>query len=213
MKKTHLKPIYLIFMLAFILSCNSDDTQTENQTFVANTFSFEMDTVKWLPSILNEDECFQAFSCQYGQIISPTQTIESFRIIGYQDSNGVTDVNSDNMFRLLMLADQGPGIYPINGSYQTSVEQPHVLFVLQDNTSEKRYVNSTTEESFFVQLDNIEFIESSAIPKIKGSFWGTLYNEQDTSDLMIIKNGTFTFKQIGLNDFNQCSISQFSFTD
>ena len=51
----------------------------------------------------------------------------------------------------------------------------------------------------------LEPVYGGVLHGIKGSFAGTLYNEANPMDSLIISRGTFTLKKVNWYNFNQCA--------
>ncbi len=184
---------YSIFLLVLLLiSCKHEEPKAR---VPINFFSMQIDGQLWTPFQSKEDICVSTYHCSFAHYgNSPLYTIYAYR-----DPTGRADAYSENLLRLRVMNVTEPGTYPLDGSYKEDFDS-YIIFQIQQPTGNpKRYVNDHFRSPFIIQVNEIFQPEGSAIPGIKGSFSGTLYNEDDLLDSLVIENGDFTFKYLGNN--------------
>lgn len=188
-----------MYKIAFILlplifsACEKEEIRKEVKTPV-NSLSMKVNGEYWEPSVPDGDSCRSTFYCLSGGWINTDGAERPFyEIYSYKDPNALDDYRSENQFRFQIMNVKQPGIYPITGFYGFDTE-PYAIFVLNKDGVNKRYVNKTNEISFIATVNELVPTKLITFTGIKGFFQGTLYNEKDPLDSLVITNGQFTFK-------------------
>ena len=201
----------LVFACISLLSCNNDD-ETVQQQFTVNSLHFDYDNTTFSPDQLNNNECQLNLRYIFGGITTSNTAgeIPTFDITAVHTN---PDSGTEIIFDTRIVADKDTDTYAITGAFSSITESNTRITIKQNNGSNKTFINSTTEEQFFVEVQNINYVENSAIPKIRGKFWGVLYNQDDTTETLTINNGEFVFRKTLLSDFNHCDTEEFIFTE
>ncbi len=181
---------------------NSDEEVTVTPN-VLNSFGFTLNGESWRPHTNDNNECIQTFNCS-SWALSGNPEIPFYTIRAFRDPNGKTGENSENVLRFQLRDVSDTRSYTISGSYKEDLSS-YVLFIINksDGTS-TRYINAMDQDAFFARVDDFIPIEGFSRQGIKGSFFGTLYNEEDSSDSLAIEKGTFTFEKINWSNYDQC---------
>ena len=195
-----MQTLIVVSLLLFGLSCRQSETITEQKAEVLNAFDMFVNNQAWQPSKLGEDDCMQTFQAAWSTLGSSP----FFTAWAYKDAKGVTTNQSQNAFQLQIIDVQRVGQYRITGSYKTDFAA-YVLFRINkpDGTS-IRYVNDD-KGSFTVVVSDFLPSTSPFRPGIKGSFSGTLYNETNPLDSLVIQKGSFSFRKLNWYNSNQCA--------
>ena len=201
----------LLFACISLLSCNNDD-ETVQQQFIANSLVFNYNDKVFSPDQLNDNECQLNLKYIFGGIITSNAAgeIPTFDITAVHTN---PDLGTEIIFDTRIVADKDTDTYAVTGAFSSITESNIRITIKQNDGSNKTFINSTTEEQFFVEVQNINYVENSAIPKIRGKFWGVLYNQDDTTETLTINNGEFVFRKTLLSDFNHCDTEEFIFTE
>jgi hypothetical protein len=96
------------------------------------------------------------------------------------------------------------GQYILNGFYQENFSSYAIFARKNADGTSTRYINKTNSEGFSVIIDEFLTLKGSHVTGIKGTFYGTLYNENNPSDSITIQQGEFTLRKINWYNFNQC---------
>lgn len=202
------KKLLLIVFSVFIFGCDDDDIDNDiiDQPEITqlNAFSMRLASQIWEPATIDYQECMRTFYCSWSSLTKQNVEQPFYNIKAYKDPHAKTGPNSENFFELQIFDVQETGSYEISATYKEDFSS-FALFVmnLPDGDS-RRYVNEVNGNSFVVEIDEFIPIEGFSLPGIKGSFYGTLYNEDNPLDSLVLEEGDFTFGKINWNNFNQC---------
>ena len=201
----------LVFACISLLSCNNDNEITP-QPFPVNSLHFDYGNATFSPDQLNNNECQLNLTYTFGGITTSNIDflIPTFNIIAVHTN---PDSDAEIIFDTRIVADKDTDTYAVTGAFSSITESNIRITIKQNDGSNKTFINSTTEEQFFVEVQNINYVENSAIPKIRGKFWGVLYNQDDVTETLTINNGEFVFRKTLLSDFNHCDTEEFIFTE
>jgi hypothetical protein len=192
------KSIYLTtVVLTLILGCTKKE-ELKKAPEPVNSFLMEIDGQLWEPSVINNDECYVAYSCELSYINNrPFYTIKA-----YKDSQSRTNSESENIFRLQIMDVANVETYSISEPFGTF--NSYARLVLNEDGLQKIYENSTTASHSYVEITEMLPVEGSVFIGIKGTFSGKLFNLDNPDDFIIIENCLFTFNKINRNNFCQC---------
>jgi hypothetical protein len=186
--------VWLVVSFLVAISCNSDDARPVAKNL--NSFKMSLNEKLWEPSVI--DSCTKAFQCEMTRYNdSPFYIIQA-----YQDPQFIADFNSEYQLRMQIMDVHEAGIYPLNEEH--GVFNSYIRLSINDEGGRKVYFNSTTGNSFKVEIKEFYPKEGSQIIGIGGEFSGTIYNLENPLDSLKIKNGTFTFQKTNWHSFNQC---------
>ncbi|EMR01065.1 hypothetical protein ADICEAN_03813 [Cesiribacter andamanensis AMV16] len=193
----------LVMSLLFVLSCEKKEEETIHTP--VNSLSMEINGQAWKP--YERDPCTSTFMCSWTGVSGPGDIdMDLYTISAFKDTKGRADYRSENQLRIQLTDVEAPGVYLTTGSYKSDFDS-YAIFI--DRTagdapeSGKRYVNKTVENSFYVQVEEILPREGVSPNGIRGTFYGTLYNEEDPSDYILIQKGEFTFQILDFG-WNHC---------
>ena len=178
--------MWLLVSFVINFSCDSDDEALSGGENL-NTFQMTLNEKLWEPSVI--DSCTKTFRCEMsGYNDSPFYTIDA-----YQDSQLIADFNSEYHLRMQIMDVREAGLYPLNEEHGDF--NSYIRLSLNDESERKRkiYSNSTTDNSFEVEIEELYPKEGSQVIGIGGEFSGTVYNVENPLDSLEIKNGAFTF--------------------
>jgi len=182
---------YSIFLLVLLLmSCKREEPEAR---VPVDSFSMEVNDQLWTPYQSKENTCVSTYFYNFAHYGSAPL----YTIYAYRDPTGRADAYSENMLRMGVMNVTEPGTYPLDGSYKEFFGSYIIFTVKQSTGNYKRYVNDHFRSPFIIQVNEIPLKEWSSIPGIKGSFSGTLYNEDDSLDSLVIEQGEFTLKYPG----------------
>ncbi|WP_162053727.1 DUF5025 domain-containing protein [Pontibacter pamirensis] len=184
-------PYSIVLLLLLLMSCKDEEPEAR---VPVDSFSMEVNDRLWTPFQSKEDTCVSTYSYSFSHYGSaPVYTIYAYR-----DPTGRADAYSENLLRMRVMNVTKPGTYPLYGSYKEGIDASYIIFQIQQSMGNpKRYVNDPSRRPFIIQVNEIPLKERRTIPGIKGSFSGTLYNEDNLLDSLVIKKGKFTFKYPG----------------
>jgi hypothetical protein len=161
---------------------------------------------KWEPTQIGQDPCQRTFQASWSEFSSNGVSRQYYDLVAHKDPQAVTSHLSENTFRLRIFDVPEIGRYPILGVYREP-RQSSVAFGLRKPTGEYAlYVNKRNDPAFVVVVTDVLYIPpgASVTPRLRGTFSGTLYNEQNPQDSLHISEGTFSFRKMNRNTFNQC---------
>ncbi|WP_147368019.1 DUF5025 domain-containing protein [Fibrisoma montanum] len=192
-------------LLLILLSCREESMSEEPGPQPLNFFEANVNGQIWQPSKLDEENCMQAFQGAWSAITVNGEQKPYYTVWAYRDSRKITNYQSENAFRFQFTNVLKTGQYGITGSYK-NVHDSYALFTVnKPDGSYTRYVNTRNKGTFTVELSEFLPKPGSEIKGIKGSFYGTLYNETDPTDSLVFQRGNFTLQKINWYNFNQCA--------
>jgi hypothetical protein len=123
-----------------------------------------------------------------------------YTFYAYRDPKGIDDGYSENLLRIQIMNVTGPGTYFLDGSYKEDFDS-YILFKAQlPGNDPKLYINDPLRSQFQVKIDQQIPIKDSPSKGVIGSFWGTLYDEDNPADSLVIENGKFIFRVVNYHD-------------
>lgn len=184
-----------IILLVIVLSC---DEITIDKNEKLNNFELILDGQPWSPSIIEKDTCQQAFYCTESSINGSV----FYTIYAYRDSNSIGNYRSDNYFRLQIMDVNHIGTYQISDKYGDFTSYARFI----DNSSGFRKIyDNHMHRSPTVEIQELIPVERGSWTGIRGRFSGTLFNTENQSDSIVIKDCEFLFRKLNFRTFNQCS--------
>ena len=195
------RSLFILSILTVLISCNKENPAPEAiKVQLANSLAMQVDGQQWEPGGSAKEECFRTFNAAWSWL----DRKPFFNISAYRDANGNTGAESENSLLIQIMDITLEGSYSIKGSYVESFTS-HALFrTAKPDGSKATFVNSQTSNSFKVVFEQFMERPNTTLKGVKGSFSGTLYNEKDPSDSIVIKKGSFVFKRTNGYDFRQC---------
>jgi hypothetical protein len=189
-------------MLSFIFSvalsgCSKDEDGTKNPI---NEFSMSLDGRTWKPSVLGD--CQSSFYAAVTYFTYKTGETSSSYLMKANRYSDETNTVTESDFEVVVSDVIELGNYELDGSYK-DLTSSYAVYKKNTASGLKIYINSS-DSPFIVNIKNFLPVKNSEMLGIQGTFEGTLQNEKDPSDKMIIQKGNFTFKKINWYDFNQC---------
>jgi hypothetical protein len=173
-----------------------------------NTFSMILNGAAWQPSQIGPDTCARTYKAEWAEVTTTRGNMPYYTISAYRDPQATATTNSENAFKLRFTEALGVGVYSVAGSYQRDFESYALFTSKGPGGVVRRYVNQQVNSAFRVEVT--EFIPlpvpGVSARGVKGTFYGTLYNETNPSDSLIISRGAFTFRLLNTDvpSFNQC---------
>jgi hypothetical protein len=200
-----LLPLGLMLIMA---SCGKEDRPEPPSIPRHNSFSMTLNGTAWQPSQLGPDTCARTYKAKWAEVQTSRGLMPYYTISAYRDPQAAATPQSENAFTLQFTEVLAPGVYSITGGYQHDFESYAVFTINRPNGTFSRYVNKQVNSAFRVEVS--EFIPlpvaNVAAKGVKGTFSGTLYNENNSSDSLVINRGSFTFMLLGTDvpNYNQC---------
>ncbi|GAA3652418.1 DUF5025 domain-containing protein [Flavivirga jejuensis] len=193
-----MKKNLLVLVLTITFGCNSNDESIPPQQ-VVNTFTMTVNDSQWTPTLIDNDECYSKFNCFFSEV----DFIPLYTITAIKENETETDQkNSEKLwFRIMNLKDVDT--YYLNDEYGDF--KSFARFIINENGIVKIYENSTSENSSKVIIEDIiPPTKNSHLGGVRGIFSGVLYNKNDTSDFIIIRDCNFEFEKTNRTDYYQC---------
>ncbi len=208
------KGLPAIGLLILLLACGTEDVKKEQKPQSVNAFRMLLNGAPWEPSRIGQDECMRTFGGAWSSATDNTGKRPYYTVWAYQDprwesedseDGDVPEYESDNIFLFQVMDVWEPGRYSITGSYKDHISSYARFHVQKPGGTSKLYVNKANSSSFVVEISEIcAPLSELPVNGIKGSFYGTLYNEANPQDSLTIRRGEFTLKKINWYNFNQC---------
>ncbi|MES2730235.1 MAG: DUF5025 domain-containing protein [Bacteroidota bacterium] len=208
MKKTFpvLNPYLLtLALLALLLSCQKEKVIQEQKPQPLNSFSMRLNGQVWQPSQIGKEVCMRTFHGAWSAVTENSQQKPFYTISAYKDPQAKVDYTSENAFKFQISNVKKTGLYEIKGSYTEDFSSYALFTINKPDGTYNRYVNKITHGSFFVEVSEFIPTPASELSGIRGTFYGTLYNEKNPLDSLIFQGGEFTLKKINWYNFNQCA--------
>jgi hypothetical protein len=127
-----------------------------------------------------------------------------YKISAYKDPNSTANLSSENIFEVQILNVSEVGTYIIDGTFEEHFGA-YARFTTNEAGVKKVYQNKENDDSFVVNIAKFYPTEYSELIGISGSFEGTLYNLENPTETINIKNGEFDLRKINRSTFNQCA--------
>lgn len=184
-----------------LFSCQKDSVFFEKKKSTPlNTFSMQVNGREWEPSQIGDDICRRTYNGAW----SALGNTPFFNITAYRDPEAQTSYLAENSLDIQVMNIKGLGKYLLTGSYLGSRESYASFRVNKPNGIYVRYVTTPGKSYFVVEFKAFSPIPGTTLQAVKGVFNGTLYNDKDLRDSVIIDNGTFTFNRPNRYSFDQC---------
>lgn len=195
------KPVLFISLIVLISSCVKDQMSIEKKNPVlVNSFAMEVDGQTWHPGQIDKEECHRTFKGAWSSLDEK----HFFNISAYRDAKGRTDADSENVLQIQVMNVRGTGDYKLTGSYLESFESFAFFKITKQDGSSARYSNKHDISSFTVSFEDFISRSGTNLKGVKGAFYGTLYNDKDPLDSIVITKGAFIFKRTNESNFRQC---------
>lgn len=198
-KSFKIQLLFVFGLMIFTAGCTKNKDHAEKPRTRLNSFQMNVNGQFWEPSIIGGDSCYSRFSCQW----SAVDNIPFYTILAYRDSLAGADYKSESYFRLQIMNVQSPGVYAINEPYGDFTSYARFI-KYEPNGNLKIYDNSKNNTSSQVTIDELLPEKGLTLVGIKGSYTGTLYNDENQNDSIVITECKFIFNRINRGDFGQC---------
>ncbi|MEQ7802050.1 DUF5025 domain-containing protein [Pedobacter sp. ASV1-7] len=167
---------------------------------LVNSFAMEVDGLLWQPGQVGKEECNRTFKGAWSSLGEKP----FFNISAYRDAKGRTDADSENVLEIQVMNVRETGEYKLTGSYLESFKSYALFKITKQDGSSGMYSNKHDISSFTVSFEQFISRPGTNLKGVKGAFYGTLYNEKDPLDSIVIKRGAFVFKKTNEYNFRQC---------
>lgn len=195
------RSLIILICLNVFMSYTKENTAPEAiKPQIVNTFAMQVNGQDWEPGRFGKEPRNRTFNAAWSWL----DRRPFFNISAYRDSNGKTGAESDNSLQLQIMDAGAAGSYGLRGSYLKSFSSHAFFWSTKPEGSKVRYVNSESSNAFKVVFEQFTERPNTTLKGVKGSFFGTLYNEKDPSDFIVIKRGYFSFQRTNGYDFRQC---------
>ncbi len=184
-------------LLISVLGCNKKDELKQNLKPL-NSFSMNINDQLWQPSIIGNDSCSVAYTCEWSKV----DQIPFYTITAYKDPQFRKDNISENIFYLQIMGVNSKGVYPISDPFGDF--KSYARFIKNEPGNQKTYHNSITKETCVVRIDEMIPVAGFSYIGIRGTFSGILFNIDNANDSIVIDNLKFTFKKINRRNYCQC---------
>ncbi len=192
-----MKKILLVLVFAIIFGCNSSDEPIQSPQ-VINTFSININDSQWQPSLINNDKCYSKFNCFYSEI----DAIPFYTITAIKENEVGTDQKNSEKLWLQIMNSKDTGTYYLNDEYGDF--NSFARFIINENGEIKIYENNSKNSSKVIIEEIIPPTKNSFLGGVKGIFSGVLYNKNDKSDFITIRDCSFKFEKTNRTDYYQC---------
>jgi hypothetical protein len=193
--------VFLLSTIISLSSCHKDDVSVEEEKApLVNSFAMELNGKAWQPGQIGKDECMRTYNGAWSSIGENP----FYNITAYWDPKGVADHSSENILRLQIMNLRSLGEYKPRDSYIDPFKSYALFSVKKPDGSSIRYINKGNVASFSVVFQEFITLPNTSIQGVKGTFYGTLYNEVNPLDSITITRGTFTLKKTNWYNFDQC---------
>ncbi|ALJ01050.1 DUF5025 domain-containing protein [Rufibacter tibetensis] len=190
--------LYGVFLL--LVGCQQDDDAVDQTPEPVTSFSMQLNNQRWQPSQIGEDKCMQKFHGAWSYLGGKPY----FTIVASRDAKMVDNTWSEEGLRLQIFDLTRVGVYPITNSYKEDFVSYVSLRVNTSGGAPKVYVNKTDKPAFWVEVKEFYDLPGFSQKGIKGTFYGTLYNEANPQDSVSFEKGEFLFKKVNWHNYNQC---------
>ncbi|MEJ7559294.1 MAG: DUF5025 domain-containing protein [Pedobacter sp.] len=192
--------VALLSFVFFFSNCTREDiSEVTKKALPVNTFGMRVNGKAWEPAQVGTNECLRTYHAAWSKINYPY-----FNIVAYMNPEGLKTDSALNLLQLQIMNVTELGKYELMGSYLTDFK-PYAFFLLKKpDGGFIRYVNKRDVASFYVEFERFIPRPRTDLHGVIGSFYGTLYNEANPLDSVIITSGRFTFNKTNHYDFNQC---------
>lgn len=196
-----LESLILLSLMLLLESCKKEELPEKENSRLLNSFSMQVNGQPWEPSQVGKDECMQTFMATWSTLAeNPYYTISA-----YQSSKAPNVEQSENSFRLQITNVKKTGTYYLLGHHHEPHDSYAVFSVKKSDGTYSQYINKKNNTSFVVEVTDLIPISGSSATGIKGTFRGTLYNENNLLDSLTFSKGDFTFNKLNWRNFNQCA--------
>jgi hypothetical protein len=187
--------LYTSTVLIVCLTACCNKPEEPKARVPVNSFSMHINGWLWKPLEPEGDPCRGTFTCNYSEISGGNPF---YIISAYYDPNGKTDADSESLLYMQIMDVNLPGTYALDGSYRNAFDS--YIVSRQQPPSLKFYANNPQRSPFTVQVQDIFPLKYSFSKGIKGTFSGTLYNEADPADSLMVEQGQFRFAVVNYHD-------------
>ncbi len=197
----------LAILLLAVSSCTSDDegTPVREASLPLNTFSMKIGNQEWVPGQREQDACSRTFSLDQSGLVRAQGEIPFYTIWAYKDPQGLADYRSEDVLLIQFMNVTNTGTYPLTGTYKQNFDSFVIYNQNKPGEPSRRYVNRSDKANFWVTVAAFHPISGSvALTGIQGTFSGTLYNEANPLDSLVISSGKYSFRKMHGSRFNQC---------
>ncbi|MBC7923228.1 MAG: DUF5025 domain-containing protein [Ferruginibacter sp.] len=197
------RPVFGLLIL--LLSCQKKEIAKEQKPQPLNSFSMQLNGQAWQPSTVEQDQCMRTFKGAWSSVTEKGEEKPYYTIWAYKDPRAVGIYGSENAFEFQIFDVKKTGTYTLTGSYKEHFSAYALFVVNKPDGTNSRYINNTNKGAFTVEVSEFTSLPGSWFNGIKGSFYGTLYNENNPLDSLTLQQGEFTLKKINWYNFNQCA--------
>ena len=194
----------LLLSLGFLLSlanCTKEGiSEKVEEQLPTNSFGMEVNGKAMEPGQIGNNECLRTY---YGAW-SARGNNPYFNIIAYVNPEGLKSDTARSRLDIQIMNVTGLGKYKLTGSYLGNLDPYAYLSLKKLDGSSTRYLNKKDIASFYVEFEKFIPLPNTNLQAVIGTFYGTLYNEKNPADSVIISNGKFTFNKTNHYDYNQC---------
>ena len=200
-----LKCILSLCLLGLMGSCQKEEIAGKQNSGSLNSFKMQVNGKFWEPSQVGKDKCLQTYNAAWSELTENGVRKPYYTILASRNEKALATSQSENGFRLRIFNVQKTGTYPLTGSYTEPYNSFAVFSVRKPDGTYAQYINKLNKPAFKVEVNEIIPLPGSLVTGIRGTFQGTLYNENNSLDSLTFNRGAFTFKKVNWNNFNQCA--------
>ncbi len=197
--------LLIICLMQGLSGCQKEELPEEKNALPLNSFTMRLNGQAWEPSQIGEDACMRTFNGAWSAVGKNGIQKPYYTIAAYRDPKATGDFKSENAFKLQITDVKKPGTYYLTGSYQQDFESYALFIVNKPDGTSVRYINKLNRPSFTVEVSDLIPLPESVINGIAGTFYGTLYNENNSLDSLTFSRGSFVLKKVNWYNFNQCA--------
>jgi hypothetical protein len=190
----------LCFLLAFANCTKEQISEEVEEQLPINSFGIEVNGKAMEPGQIGNNECLRTY---YGAW-SARGNKPYFNIVAYVNPEGLKSDTARSRLDIQIMNVTGLGKYELTGSYLGNLEPYAYLSLKKPDGSSVRYLNKKGIASFYVEIEKFIPLPKTNLQGVIGSLHGTLYNEKNPADSIIIRRGKFTFNKTNHYDYNQC---------
>ena len=199
-KRIFLSLLSLCFLLSFANCTKERISEEPEEQLPINSFGMEVNGKAMEPGQIGDNNCLRTY---YGAW-SAVDTKPYFNIVAYLNLEGLKSDTARSQLNIQIMNVTGLGKYKLTGSYLSNFDPYAYLSLKKPNGSSVRYLNKKDIGSFYVEFEKFIPLPNTNRQGVIGSFSGTLYNEKNPADSVIISRGKFTLNKTNHYNYNQC---------
>ncbi|KAA3437801.1 DUF5025 domain-containing protein [Rufibacter hautae] len=192
----------MIFLGLGLGSCQKDAPEPEPKPTPVTSFSMQLNSQRWQPSQVGEDKCMQKFHGAWSRITTNEGSRPIFTIEAKNDIAG--ESRREEYLRIQISNLKTIGVYAITDAYTKDFFSHASFRVNRPGETVKHYTNKTDKPAFWVEVKEFIDLPEFSHKGIRGTFYGTLYNEVNPKDSITIHQGEFLFKKVNWYNYDQC---------